>query len=104
MPGIAVYGDSGIGKTTIMEEFRRDPPPQFDPEAGRVRTRVLALQMAGALSYCRMARRSACRKGKGGLRNANLVVDGVSRAESWFIALGTIGCSPGPTSEVPCAH
>jgi hypothetical protein len=47
MPSIAVYGESGIGKTMIMEKFRRDHPPQFDPEAGIERTRVLALQMAG---------------------------------------------------------
>jgi hypothetical protein len=47
MPSIAVYGDSGMGKTMIMEKFRRDHPPLFDGEAGVERTRVLALQMAG---------------------------------------------------------
>jgi predicted ATPase len=46
MPSIAVYGDSGIGKTMIMEKFRRDHPPHFDPEAGIERTPALALQMA----------------------------------------------------------
>lgn len=47
MPSIAVYGDSGMGKTMIMEKFRREHPPLFDGEAGVERTRVLALQMAG---------------------------------------------------------
>ena len=31
----------------IMEKFRRDHPPEFDPGANVERTRVLALQMAG---------------------------------------------------------
>src|SRR6202050_1541362 len=47
MPSIAIYGDSGMGKTMIMEKFRREHPPAFDSEAGVERTRVLALQMAG---------------------------------------------------------
>jgi hypothetical protein len=47
MPSIAIYGDSGMGKTMIMEKFRREHPPLFDGEAGVERTRVLALQMAG---------------------------------------------------------
>lgn len=47
MPSIAIYGDSGMGKTMIMEKFRRDHPPLFDSDAGVERTRVLALQMAG---------------------------------------------------------
>jgi hypothetical protein len=47
MPSIAIYGDSGMGKTMIMEKFRREHPPLFDGEAGVERTTVLALQMAG---------------------------------------------------------
>jgi len=47
MPSIAIYGDSGMGKTMIMEKFRREHPPLFDGAAGVERTRVLALQMAG---------------------------------------------------------
>lgn len=47
MPSIAIYGDSGMGKTMIMEKFRREHPPLFDGTAGVERTRVLALQMAG---------------------------------------------------------
>ena len=47
MPSIAVYGDSGMGKTMIMQRFRDQHPPLFDSQAGIERTRVLALQLAG---------------------------------------------------------
>ena len=47
MPSIAVYGDSGMGKTMIMQRFRDEHPPLFDNQAGIERTRVLALQLAG---------------------------------------------------------
>jgi len=47
MPSIAIYGDSGMGKTMLMERFCSDHPARFDPEAGVERTPVLALQMAG---------------------------------------------------------
>ena len=47
MPSIAVYGDSGMGKTMIMQRFRDQHPPLFDSQAGVERTRVLALQLAG---------------------------------------------------------
>src|SRR5215831_14007823 len=35
------------GKTMIMEKFRLDHPADFDPETGKARTPVLALQMSG---------------------------------------------------------
>jgi len=47
MPSIAVYGDSGMGKTMIMQRFRDQHPPLFDSQAGIERTHVLALQLAG---------------------------------------------------------
>ncbi|MPR12850.1 hypothetical protein FS320_38900, partial [Microvirga tunisiensis] len=47
MPSVAIYGDSGMGKTMIMERFRLDHPPDFDPEMGSARTPVLGLQMSG---------------------------------------------------------
>lgn len=34
MPSIAVYGDSGMGKTMIMQRFRNQHPPLFDSQAG----------------------------------------------------------------------
>lgn len=47
MPSIAVYGDSGMGKTMIMQRFRDQHPPLFDGQAGVEPTRGLALQFAG---------------------------------------------------------
>jgi hypothetical protein len=42
MPSIAIYGDRGMGKKTmIMEKFHRDHPPLFDGEAGDVFMRPL---------------------------------------------------------------
>ena len=38
---------SGMGKTMIMERFRDDNPPGFDPGTGRERTPVLAMEMVG---------------------------------------------------------
>jgi Cdc6-like AAA superfamily ATPase len=44
MPSIAVYGDSGMGKTMIMKKFRDDHPP-FDAVKGTLTTPVLAMEM-----------------------------------------------------------
>ena len=30
MPSVAIYGDSGMGKTMIMQRFRSEHPPVFD--------------------------------------------------------------------------
>jgi hypothetical protein len=54
MPSVAIYGDSGMGKTMIMEKFRLDHPADFDPETGKPRTPVLALQMSGKLNERRL--------------------------------------------------
>ncbi len=45
MPSIAVYGDSGMGKTMIMKRFRDEHPPRFDPVTGVLKTPVLAMEM-----------------------------------------------------------
>jgi hypothetical protein len=47
MPSVAIYGDSGMGKTMIMQRFCTDHPARFDFDAGVERTPVLALQMSG---------------------------------------------------------
>lgn len=46
MPGFAIYADSGMGKTMLMERFRRAHPASFDAGDRRLVTPVLALQMA----------------------------------------------------------
>ncbi len=45
MPSLAIYGDSGMGKTMIMERFRDRHPPSFSPLTGKLRTPVLAMEM-----------------------------------------------------------
>jgi hypothetical protein len=45
MPSIAIYGDSGMGKTMIMKRFRDEHPPSFNPVTGTLRTPVLAMEM-----------------------------------------------------------
>lgn len=45
MPSIAIYGDSGMGKTMIMKRFRDEHPPHFDPRSGVLTTPVLAMEM-----------------------------------------------------------
>lgn len=45
MPSIAIYGDSGMGKTMIMKRFRDEHPPCFDPSTGALTTPVLAMEM-----------------------------------------------------------
>jgi GTPase SAR1 family protein len=43
MPSIAIFGDSGMGKTMLMQKFCADHPSIVDPETERHRTPVLAL-------------------------------------------------------------
>jgi type II secretory pathway predicted ATPase ExeA len=45
MPSIAIFGDSGMGKTMLMRKFCTDHPPGVDADTGQHRTPVLALQM-----------------------------------------------------------
>ncbi|TWC78348.1 TniB protein [Rhizobium sp. SJZ105] len=45
MPSIAIYGDSGMGKTMIMKRFRDQHPPSFNSLTGRSKTPVLAMEM-----------------------------------------------------------
>jgi Cdc6-like AAA superfamily ATPase len=54
MPSLAIYGDSGMGKTMIMQRFSNNHPPSFDPAAGIRQTPVLALQMTGRPSERRL--------------------------------------------------
>jgi len=45
MPSLAIYGDSGMGKTMIMKRFRDQHPPVFDRKTGVLKTPVLAMEM-----------------------------------------------------------
>jgi len=45
MPSLAIYGDSGMGKTMIMKRFRDQHPPSFSSLTGKLKTPVLAKEM-----------------------------------------------------------
>jgi hypothetical protein len=45
MPSVAIYGDSGMGKTMIMKRFRDEHPAGFNAVTGALRTPVLAMEM-----------------------------------------------------------
>lgn len=45
MPSIAIYGDSGMGKTMIMQRFRDKHPPHLARQTGILKTPVLAMEM-----------------------------------------------------------
>jgi Bacterial TniB protein len=46
MPSVAIYADSGMGKTMLMERFRRAHPAIYNAAERRSVTPVIALQMA----------------------------------------------------------
>jgi hypothetical protein len=48
MPCLLLYGDSGIGKTMILEKFARMHPAQFDAKEGHEIRPVVVLQMPPA--------------------------------------------------------
>ena len=45
MPSVAIYGDSGMGKTMIMQRFRNQHPPHLSRRTGILKTPVLAMEM-----------------------------------------------------------
>lgn len=44
MPGLVVYGASGMGKTMIARKFAADFPSVYDPHGGTIRAPLLLLQ------------------------------------------------------------
>ncbi len=44
MPGLLIYGDSGMGKTMLAEKLKRETPPWFDAESGIERHSVIVIQ------------------------------------------------------------
>ena len=45
MPCLLIYGDSGMGKTKIIERFRRDFPSQFDADHGIEHQPIIVMEM-----------------------------------------------------------
>ena len=57
MPSVAIYGDSGMGKTMIVEKFARDHPTHFDAVNGIKRMPVVLVQMVSGPDEARFYRR-----------------------------------------------
>ncbi|MDH5537687.1 MAG: TniB family NTP-binding protein [Betaproteobacteria bacterium] len=53
MPCLLIYGDSGMGKTMIVEKFKRAHRPFFEPQRGIEHIDVLAVQMPPVPSQSR---------------------------------------------------
>ena len=53
MPCLLIYGDSGMGKTMLIEKLRRAHRPEFDRARRMVRLDVLAVQMPAKPSEAR---------------------------------------------------
>jgi Cdc6-like AAA superfamily ATPase len=47
MPSVAIYGDSGMGKSMMVEKFKSDHVASFDAQSGRTQTKLLVVELAG---------------------------------------------------------
>lgn len=57
MPNLLLVGESGMGKTMIIEKFSRDHPSSFDDTTGRLHMPVVAVQMVSGPDETRFYRR-----------------------------------------------
>jgi type II secretory pathway predicted ATPase ExeA len=57
MPNLLLVGESGMGKTMIIEKFTRDHPSSFDDTTGRLHMPVVAVQMVSGPDETRFYRR-----------------------------------------------
>ena len=57
MPNLLLVGESGMGKTMIIEKFTRDHPASFDDTTGRLHMPVVAVQMVSGPDETRFYRR-----------------------------------------------
>jgi predicted ATPase len=51
MPSLAIYGDSGMGKTMLMQKFCEDHPPLVDPRKGIERQQILPIQFWSSTKF-----------------------------------------------------
>lgn len=54
MPCLLLYGDSGMGKTMIIEKLRRAHRPKFDSERRTLKLDIIAIQMPAKPSEARV--------------------------------------------------
>ncbi|MGL4241259.1 MAG: TniB family NTP-binding protein [Beijerinckiaceae bacterium] len=57
MPNLLIVGESGMGKTMIVEKFARDHPAFFDGETGLKRMPVIVMQMVAGPDESRFYKR-----------------------------------------------
>lgn len=57
MPNLLIVGESGMGKTMIIEKFMRDHPVSFDEISGTTRMPVIVVQMTSGPDEARFYRR-----------------------------------------------
>ena len=57
MPNLLIVGESGMGKTMIIEKFTRDHAASFDDTTGRLHMPVVAVQMVSGPDESRFYRR-----------------------------------------------
>jgi type II secretory pathway predicted ATPase ExeA len=57
MSNLLIVGESGMGKTMIIEKFTRDHPANFDENTGRLYMPVVAMQMVSRPDESRFYRR-----------------------------------------------
>jgi len=57
MPNLLIVGESGMGKTMIVEKFARDHPACFDDETGLKRMPVIVMQMVAGPDETRFYKR-----------------------------------------------
>ncbi|WP_339755048.1 TniB family NTP-binding protein [uncultured Marinobacter sp.] len=57
MPNLLLVGESGMGKTMIIEKFTRDHASSFDDTSGRLHMPVVAVQMVSGPDESRFYRR-----------------------------------------------
>lgn len=63
MPSVAIYGDSGMGKTMIMKRFRDKHPTRFNAVTGTLKTPVLAMEMTSRPGERRFYAELLCARG-----------------------------------------
>ncbi len=54
MPCLLLYGESGMGKTMIIEKLRRSHRPQYDAQRRTVKLDIIAIQMPAKPSEARL--------------------------------------------------
>jgi Bacterial TniB protein len=94
MPSLAIYGDSGMGKTMIMQKFCSDHSPAYNTEANKEQRPVVALQMTGKPSERRFYGQLLAATGMPRSPRADIVDLEQSPCRTSFYLRGSFGTCP----------